>query len=557
MLHPALAQLLRAQTSAKWRRLRRTCSTRRRLFLSVLAALLAVIWCGNVVMSILLRQPTAPERFERMVPMGLAVYAVWHVLKTAFKRPEEAIEWTPAEREFVCAGPFERHQLIFYRLASILNATLAKATCFTLLMLPDLRQPWGGWVGMFLALVFLDLLRLNVEITTHGLATRTYRAFRGATAALSTTVVVSSLVIAFSTPPNWHAQSTHLTWAILRHILGASAQLFDTLPGRVALAPFQMFAHLIVASELSAAWWSNLGVCVAVVAGMIGVVIYLDRWFAQRMLERLRRDYPPRPREATHPAQPTARPSARHRVAWLVGVGPIAWRQLIGANRQRSQLAVALALPGLLAMLPVFVCSNGRQAALQVSAALTFYSFLLLPSALRFDFRRDILRMAVLKTLPIPPLAVVIGQIATPTLLAFGFQTVVLTATLIVRPFPIWMFVATLVLLAPLSALIFAIDNLVYLLYPYRLNQEGIEIFLRTTLTFTAKGLIFTGGLLVTFFWSFIAHQMALRLPSPLSDPALVFVLGGWTLLCLATWLVVQLLARSFVRFDPSQDTPA
>ena len=169
---------------------------------------------------------------------------------------------------------------------------------------------------------------------------------------------------------------------------------------------------------------------------------------------------------------------------------------MIGANRQRSQLAVALALPGILAILPVFVCGNGRQAALQVSAALTFYSFLLLPTALKFDFRRDIQRMAILKSLPIRPVAVVLGQIATPTLLAFAFQATVLTATIAVRPFPVWMLLATLLLLAPLNALIFTLDNLVYLLYPYRLNQEGIEIFLRTTLTFTAKGLIFAVGLL-------------------------------------------------------------
>ena len=178
MLHPALRQLLRSQTAAKWRRLRRAFSSRRRGVLAILAASLAVVWCGNVIMSVLLREPTSPERFARLVPTGLFVYAMWHVLKTAFKRPDDAIEWTSAEREFVCAAPFERHELIFYRLASILNATLAKAACFTLLMLPDLRQPLGGLVGMLLALIFLDLLRLIVEITAHGLGTTTYRRFR-------------------------------------------------------------------------------------------------------------------------------------------------------------------------------------------------------------------------------------------------------------------------------------------------------------------------------------------------------------------------------------------
>ena len=556
MLHPALRQLLRSQTTAKWRRLRRAFSTRRRLLLSILAVSLAAIWCGNVILSVLLREPTSPESFTRLVPTGLFVYAMWHVLKTAFKRPEDALEWTSAEREFVCAGPFERHELIFYRLASILNATLAKAACFTLLMLPDLRQPLGGFGGMLLSLVFLDLLRLNVEITTHGLATSTYRRFRCATAAICAAIVVSSLVIAFSTPPHWQAQSTHLTWAILRHVLGASAQLLETLPGRVALAPFQVFASLITSSRLSAIWWATALTSLMIIAGMAWLLIRLDRWFDRRLIDRQQRAYPPQ-RVGMRASGPVGPAPAWRRIVWLTGAGPIAWRQLIGANRQRSQLAVALALPGMLAMLPIFVCSNGRQAALQVSAALTFYSFLLLPTALKFDFRRDIQRMAILKTLPIRPIAVAVGQISTPTLLAFGFQTIVLVITMMVRPFPVWMLLATLLLLAPLNALIFAIDNLVYLLYPYRLNQEGIEIFLRTTLTFTAKGLIFTAGLLLTFAWSFVAHGLALRLPAGLSDPALVFVLGGWAMLCAATWGTLQLLARVYVRFDPSQDTPA
>src|SRR5690606_2715790 len=112
-------------------------------------------------------------------------------------------------------------------------------------------------------------------------------------------------------------------------------------------------------------------------------------------------------------------------------------------------------------------------------------------------------------------------------------------------------------LMAPLNALIFAIDNLLYLLYPYRLNQEGIEIFLRTTLTFTAKGLIFGFGLLLTVGWSFQARRITMFLPEGIGEPALVFVTGSWLMLCLATAAAVRVLSRAYERFDPSQDVPA
>jgi len=56
-----------------------------------------------------------------------------------------------------------------------------------------------------------------------------------------------------------------------------------------------------------------------------------------------------------------------------------------------------------------------------------FYTFLLLPTALRFDFCRDLDRLATLKGLPITPIAAAMGQTLTPVLIATLFQSGVLT----------------------------------------------------------------------------------------------------------------------------------
>ena len=58
---------------------------------------------------------------------------------------------------------------------------------------------------------------------------------------------------------------------------------------------------------------------------------------------------------------------------------------------------------------------------------MAFYTFLLLPTALRFDFRRDLDRLATLKGLPITPAAAAIGQTLAPVLIATAFQGGVLT----------------------------------------------------------------------------------------------------------------------------------
>jgi len=326
--------------------------------------------------------------------------------------------------------------------------------------------------------------------------------------------------------------------------------------GQAALWPFQWFGKVITTEAYDVRWAGLTAACLTVVVLLAGGVVRGEARFAATSVRREQLAYPPQASTAARTTTHLAVRQPRRRIAWLAGVGPVAWRQLLGASQQRSQLAVALALPGLLALLPVSFCRTGQQALFHVSAALTFYSFLLLPTALKFDFRRDILRMAVLKTLPIRPVALVIGQIAAPTLLSLLFQATVLGITMCFRPYPSWMWVATLTVLGPLNALIFALDNLVYLLYPYRLNQEGLEIFLRTTLTFTAKGLIFAVGLLVTFLWSFTARQLADALPSGLNDPAVIFVAGCALMLAMGTWLAILMLSRAYQRFDPSQDVP-
>ena len=115
---------------------------------------------------------------------------------------------------------------------------------------------------------------------------------------------------------------------------------------------------------------------------------------------------------------------------------PLAWRQSMGVWRYVGSVLMALVTPALLSCLPLVVCRDSRLALLKVVGALAFYSFLLLPCALKFDFRRDVARMALLKSLPLRPSTVVVGQLAVPVAITFGLQCAVLAVTALVRPFP-------------------------------------------------------------------------------------------------------------------------
>jgi hypothetical protein len=152
-----------------------------------------------------------------------------------------------------------------------------------------------------------------------------------------------------------------------------------------------------------------------------------------------------------------------------------------------------------------------------------------------------------------------IGQIATPILLATVFQLLVLLATALIRPLAPGIFVPTLLLLVPLNGFVFAADNFIYLLYPYRLDQEGLEIFIRATLTFTAKAVLFAvvaGG---TYFWASPAARLAKYLTNSTGMPVradFVFLGGAGLILAFCAGVAIYLLASAFCRLDPIQDAP-
>ena len=365
------------------------------------------------------------------------------------------------------------------------------------------------------------------------------------------------MVIAWSTPVSWEPGPIGLSLGLIAHVFKSGASLTATPLGEVIKAPFEVFSQLITATSYSTVTFGWMAIALSMVGGSLIGLIRLDEYFFVAKQRRERAAYPPVGR-SHHASEPTELETLRiPRVPRLYGAGSVAWRQTVGALKQHSSLMFALALPGMLACLPLFIYTNGRQAVLNVAAALTFYTFLLLPSALKFDFRRDIRRMIVLKTLPIRPAFLVIGQIATPVMLSFAFQLTVLTIALVARPYPVWMMFAILALMLPMNVLMFSLDNLVYLLYPYRLNQEGIEILLRTTLTFTAKGVLFGIAVTMTFGWGFLANFLSRVVFGSVDHSASIFIAGAGLMLCSASALVLHGLSLAFVRFDPSQDTPA
>ncbi len=565
-VHPAAIRLLKYQMLARAAQVVRGFQGGRRLVLSLLSALLVAVWLGQALIGLLFRESADPDSLKVWIPLSLTAYSIWHLLKSVCRKPIEPFEWTPAERELLGGAPLQRSELVTYRIASVGVAAMAKSLCFSVLMLPDLNVWSAGFVGMFLALLLVDLVRMAAEIYSYGISKRTFLRLRIAVLTVAATAVTSALISLCCSAESRNGVLATTSLASLIDFFMAMVDLRTTWPGIVAQAPFQIFARTILADSLS---WSLLGLALASTAltyFMARFVVWLDRKYLQIRVDRERANCkelalaPCRGTTTTEPASNLDNNRSAVRVPrafW--GAGTLAWRQMLGAYHYRTSILFAVLVPAILSVLAVFSPQSTFSMVMQIVGGLVFYSFLLLPTALKFDFRRDIDRLATIKSLPIGPVAVTIGQLLVPIIITTLFQLTVLLVAMIVKPYHPASLLLSLLVLLPVNVLIFALENLIFMLYPYRLAEEGFGVFVRSILTFTAKGMLFGIASGVTMGWGLLVTRWGPELwpASGWAGSAVVFSLGMWILTSVLALGVTTILVGVYNRFDAVEDVPA
>lgn len=550
-IHPAALELLRLQSRGRRRRLWQRFRQKRRLVLSAVAAVLAVIWLGNAVLTVWLRESASPDTLRALLSWGFVLYATWHLAKAAFFRPEHPFEWTDVERETLSSVPLRPRDLVGYQLASVTLTTVVKSALFGVLLLPDLRCLPLAFIGLLLAMLVLEFVRMIVDLVTWSMSRRVYIAYR--------TVVVGGLVAAgiavwvTIARSNLLAGQVALGDGVLDRFLAILKGLEPTTIGYAAW-PFRPLVDLITAPAIDSHGIVLAAASSGFVATLGASVAPLYSFVTRRAVAREQANYARTSaaevvRKSVHGVG-GAKPSVSRVVRWG-GLGPILWRQLVGVRRQWGSVLTALIAPAILAAAPCFVIAEPNIAFLATAATLAFYTFLLLPTALRFDFRRDLDRLPTLKGLPVSATAIVLGQTLAPVLVATLFQAAVLMFAAAARSLPPQYAVSAIFVMLPLNVFVFALDNLIYLFYPYRVQQEGLEILVRTMLTFTAKGLLFSAGLGAMAMWGFLAAGVARALSA---DAYIVFTLGMILGPAAVAGFVLWTLARAFERVDLIED---
>ena len=286
-----------------------------------------MIWLGQTVIALMFRHPADPQRLAIWIPFSLLAYSLWHLLRAVCRGPMEPFDWTPAEQELLARAPLDRRDLVLYRLTAVGSAAVVKAACFCLVMLPDLPCKWAGFLGLLLALMFVDLARMGIEITTYAMSPREFMKFRVVILLLAGTGLVSAVVQSVSLPdvPTLHGPTAPL--AIGVRFLTTLIELRTTWVGWMLESPFHVFGRIILAPGFSVGLIGALVLAGLLVAGGIQAIIQLDQWCYRRRVAAERQRFrlllatpaPPAVRCPLHDGRSVCRSDWGVPVAWPGG----------------------------------------------------------------------------------------------------------------------------------------------------------------------------------------------------------------------------------------------
>ena len=548
-MHPALFKLIAISTKSTFRRTFRGAKTVRGAFLLLFTIGLMLLWLApTVIATATLRGELAP-RFSALAAPYLPLIIMAMCLLFVFTSAgEKAIFFTPAEVDFLFPAPFNRRELLLYKLSKTVLGLVLATLLFSISFLLFLSSWPSAFVGLLLTLALVQMVALMTGMVIQIVAEQAYNRSRKLILAGLAVAVAAGLSETYRQIP---AQS------IFELVNG----FLNTWPALVVLAPFKVFSNTILADRLfpDLVCWG--AAAAAIDLGLLVLILKLDADYlesaaaiSQKIYEQLRRS-----KQGGGIALPASQGSLKFRVPrlpWLGGAGPLAWRQILTAVRT-SQYAIIISL---LIGVGLFIIASsvpkGGQGAEMVTPSmgigiLVYLSFIF-AMQLPWAFRGDIDHMDCLKSLPVTPLALVAGELAGGVTLLWTIQLVLLAIMLATGSGPL-LTSATAALLLPFDLLMLTASNLVFLIYPVRMMPG------------TSADFQFVGRMML-----FMLLQMLILVPSlgiPAGFGAIAFWISGfsWPVFAVTTWLVLvaellpllMLLAWTFNRFDPSTQTPA
>ncbi len=550
-MNRALWLLMKLRLRGWGRRMARGVQTVRGAILTAFFGLMMLMWLGSLLVNAVIAQrvpgtTASPEHVERFAPLVLLLYCVAVLASSGNQSP---LQFTLPEVQFLFSGPFSRRQVLTYKLLSQFLLTLPVSLFLSLAVRNIAGMYVAGLVAAVLVFSFLQLYATAVAMIASTLDEWVYsRARRIVFYAILVAIIAAAIF-------GWRAS-------------GAADNSIETLKRieqsdivQYGLLPLRWFARTLTSTSFDEHFLINAGLSLGVNLVLLALVYGLDAQYLEAAAASAERRYAriEKLRRGGLASLATAKPgNVRYRIPnppWLGGAGPIFWRQLISAFRSRRVLGLLIFVTLMSSIGPIVATLSNQksmdEALPYTVAGMGLFMSIMLSHTLAFDFRSDVDRMEVLKSLPIPAWRIVVGQLLTPVICISLYQIVLLTLVYVTMGRVGLILGFALFLSWPINLLLTGIDNLMFLLFPTRMAPQNPGDFSnagRQMLLLLGKGLgVMIGiGLPGTFggITYLITNSVALALVAALV-PALA--------ICA---LPIPLTTLAFIRYDVARDTP-
>ena len=452
----------------------------------------------------------------------------------------------PAEIDWLFPAPLSRRQLALFNV--VIRARTALVSGLVLPLLFSWRGPSPIWTAVGYTLVFL-LLQISAQWAAVVRAWLARRLVFGIRLALGLALFLVPLGLA--------------ALELRAYSGGIEAFVVDSRVLSAFGTPARPFVSIIAATEPASALGAAV-LSLAILAAFVAHIVWLEvpyRELAVAGSERYaRRIASMRGDGGSAGLLPATSRLRLPMFPRLGGAGPVCWRQMVELARNPHGVVlvlvvVAVALAGTLGA-PLLRAEDGEAFPYGwalVGVFVTAWVPLLMGENIACDFRRDYDRMAVLKSWPVSPIAMATGQIAA----AVGFVTAIqligiVVIALVSGALPGWLLIALPVLLPAISWIAISIDNLLFLLVPYRNVPEDPGDVGFVGRTFALIGLklvtvsaLVTGALMLGYVTQIMTHSRVVSVSVLL------------TILAIACVLSTRVVAWAYGRYDVSHSGAA
>jgi hypothetical protein len=543
-VNPGLRYLLWAGFRGVFRRAGRRMRTFRGFVSTAIGVLFFVFVVGSQLLA-LVAADGAPRLHEPTM-QGFSLVLLFFMISSLVAA--DAPFYWPQEVQFLFPAPLRRRELLLYSLLSrgwvqVFSGLWLGLVGMRMAVRPAAAIPAVvlGVLWLFVLAQLAGLLKLAVGDRLPPVAARAVRPLIGAAAALG-------------------------GWLFYRQVqvVGFGPAVGDLIQSRAvqtAMLPARPFAETFAAETAGAvlAWSAASLALILATAGaaLLTTVDFRERSLVSsaRRFDRIRRMRRGRGGLASASA-PKNRKLPVPSFAFLGAGAPIARRQAYELGRGLRTLG-ALAFMAGMAFFYVIVMPRlaGSEDGGELGTSLVFLVVvfpLFGTGSFSVDFRRDVERIAYLRSLPLRPTAVAIGEV-------FVAAATIALVNLVLLAVAVWMAdgwvesrmaVLAAVVALPVAWLAVTLENWLFLLFPTRTQADGGQ-----QSAFVGKQLI------KLLFKLFLLGAVAVA-------AGLTAIAGGWVadtigaaagalvVVALACWGATLLLARAYQGFDLTMDTP-